>query len=432
MIVCLDAGAGRQRGGVDDGETMSNRTTRRGLLKGTVASGAAVACPALVRSTALGRDGRPAPSDRLGAGCIGVGAQGRADMGAFLGDRGVQVLAVCDADRRHRDVAKADVDKRYGNNDCAAYTDFRELVVRDDIDVVMIAAPEHWHALMSVWAMRNGKDVYCEKPLSLTVKEGRVMVEIARRYSRVFSCGSQRVRGDYGRLADYVASGAIGEIREIYAAASGPSRHCSLGGQSVPDWLDWDLWLGPAPWQPFHIGRFAGPGDANSVGQWRNWHDFSGGFMTDWGAHKYGGVMYAAQLEKTGPVEIVPPDGKGSPLTYRFANGIVMYGSGPFGFVGTRGKAPPMDKPMPARSPLRQYPPGINDPIRDLLHCVRTRGRPFQDVEYAHRVASVCHLGNIACWLKRPLKWDAAAEQFVGDEEARRLLDRPRRAPWRL
>jgi len=412
---------------------MNHRATRRGFLKFAAVAGAGAAFPALVRSTALGRDGRPAASDRLGCACIGVGVQGSGDMGGFLGDRGVQVLAVCDVDRRHREAARGRVDGHYRNRDCAACVDFREVVTRDDIDVVMIATPDHWHAIISIWAMRNGKDVFCEKPLSLTVREGRQMVRTARRYDRVFSCGSQRVRGDHGRLADYVACGAIGEIREIYVGCPGPSRPCPLGGQPVPDWLDWDMWLGPAPWQPYHAARIASYRAPDSQGQWRDWVDYSGGGMTDLGAHNFGGAMYSAQLDRTGPVEVVPPDRKDHRyLTYVFANGIRMYHGPGMKFIGTAGEAPPMDRSPTRPNPLRQYAHGTNSPISDFLRCVRTRGRPFRDVEYAHRVATVCHLGNIAYLLKRPLRYDPVSETIPGDAEADRLLDRPRREPWRL
>jgi hypothetical protein len=226
-------------------------------------------------------------------------------MGAFLGDRGVQGLAVCDVDRRHRDVAKANADKRYGNHDCAAYTDFRELVTRDDLDVVMIAAPDHWHALMSVWALRNGKDVYCEKPLSLTVKEGRSMVETARRYGQVLSCGSQRVRGDYGNQADYVDSGAIGQLKEIYVNVGGPSRPCDLGGEPVPAGFDWDMWLGPAPWAPYNHCRCSAAYGLGGQG-FRTWEDYSGGMMTDWGGHNFGGAMYGARIDDAEPANAGP------------------------------------------------------------------------------------------------------------------------------
>jgi hypothetical protein len=411
---------------------MKNSISRRYLLRSAAgAAAAAAACPMIIPSSALGKDGAVAPSNRLGIGAIGVGVQGSGDLGGL--SSGNQVIALCDVNRRTLERLKA----RY--RDAATTTDFREVASRPDIDLVLIATPDHWHACMSIWAMRHGKDVYCEKPLSLTIKDGRAMVDTARRYGRVFSSGSQRVRGDYGILADYVASGAIGRIREIYVSCGGPSVQCNLPGEPVPDWLDWDMWLGPAPEQPYHPGRIASFTNPVNGAQWRNYFDFSGGGMTDWGAHNFGGAMYGAQLEDTLPVEITPPGHKGTRhLAFHFANGMTMYhGGGPLGgaicYVGTDGTVSNSSRGLSSGrpSPLRQYNTtgGI---FQDFLHCVRTRKRPFQDVEYAHRVAAVCHLGNICYWLKRPLKFDPVKEVFIGDELASRYLDRSTRAPWRF
>jgi predicted dehydrogenase len=336
-------------------------------------------------------------------------------------------VAVCDVVKAHREQAKAMVDTRYGHQDCAAVNDFREVVTRPDIDAVLIATPDHWHALIALAAMRQGKDVYCEKPETLTVREGRAMVECARRYGRVFSGGSQRVWEDYNWFHRMVRGGALGEVQEVWVNVGGPSVHCTLPAEPVPEGLDWDLWLGPAPWAPFHKARL----------NFRAWRDYSGGGMTDWGAHGFGGALFCCQLHETGPVEVIPPDGKDVPrLTYRFANGIRIYHGGGEGGIltikGTAGKISEKDG--------KQTPPGIVIPnyrgnggiFGDFLHCVKTRQRPFRDIEIAHRTVTVCHLGNIAYWLNRPLKWDPVKEEIVGDEEASRWLSRPMRAPWHL
>ena len=410
---------------------MTNTTiTRRSLLRSAAgAAAAAVAFPTIIPSSALGADGAVAPSNRLAIGAIGVGVQGSGDLGGLAG--GNQVVGLCDVSTKALDRMKS----RF--KDAVTTQDFRELVSRPDIDLVLIAAPDHWHAIMSIWAMKHGKDVYCEKPLSLTIKDGRAMVDTARRYGRVFSSGSQRVRGDYGMLADYVASGAIGKIKEIYVSCGGPSRPCNLPGEPVPEWLNWEMWLGPAPEQPYNAGRIASYTNPINGNQWREFQDFSGGSMTDWGAHNFGGAMYGAQLEDTLPVEINPPGHNGvKNLSYKFANGMTMYhGGGPQGgaicYVGTEGTVSNSSRGLNSGrpSPLRQYsvPGGI---FADFLNCVRTRQKPFQDVEYAHRVAAVCHLGNICYWLERPLKFDPVKEVFIGDEEANRYLDRARREPW--
>ena len=409
---------------------MSKSLSRRSLLRSAAgAAAAAVACPMFIPSSALGKDGAVAPSNRLAVGAIGVGVQGSGDLGGIA--HGNQVVALCDVSKKALERMKAHY------KDAATTGDFRELVTREDIDLCLIAVPDHWHAIISIWAMKNGKDVYCEKPLSLTIKDGRDMVNTARRYGRVFSSGSQRVRGDYGQLADYVASGAIGKIKEVYVGCGGPSGPCYLPAEPVPEWLDWEMWLGPAPEQPYNAGRIASFTNPVNGNQWRNFRDFSGGGMTDWGAHNFGGALYGAQLEETAPIEIIPPGYNGAKmLTYKYANGMTVYhGSGPKGgsicYVGSDGVASSVPRGVTVQSPLRQYsgPGGI---FEDFLRCVRTRQRPFQDVEYAHRVATVCHLGNICYWLKRPLKFDPDREVFINDEAANRWLDRARRQPWRV
>ena len=245
-----------------------DKPTRRGFLK---AAGAAAAAPYVLTSAALGAPGRPPASDRIVMGSIGLGGRGSGNMRGFLGRGEVQFVATCDVVQRKRDAAKATVDKKYGQTDCKAYNDFRELLARADIDAVSIATPDHWHALTAIHACRSGKDVFCEKPLSLTIREGRAMVEATRRYGRVFSSGSQRVLGDYGHLARYIRSGAIGTVQEAYVNVWGPSKPCNLPPQPVPAGMDWDFWLGPAPWAPYNRGRL----------NFRPWRDYSGGGMTD-------------------------------------------------------------------------------------------------------------------------------------------------------
>jgi predicted dehydrogenase len=404
------------------------RLTRRRVLQG-VAAGAA---PMIVPASAFGA------SDKLTLGCIGLGGRGSEDLGAFLGFRDLRVVAVCDVVEAHRQRAKDRVDKRYGDTGCASVVDFREIVTRPDIDLVMIGTPDHWHAAIAVEAMKRGKDVYCEKPETLTVREGRILVETARRYGRVFSGGSQRVWQDYQWFHRMVRGGAIGEVREAWVDCGGPSRPCYLPGQPVPPGMNWDLWLGPAPWAPYHPFRCSAAYDLGGKG-FRSWREYSGGLMTDWGAHYFGAALFAMNLHAAGPVEVVPPDGKEHQrLTYTFANGVRMYHQGGWGgalcFKGTKGEIPSRDAPR-----KREGAPDVKIPnykgsgiYGDFINCVRTRERPFRDVEIAHRTCTVCHLGNIAYWLNRPLKWDPVKEEVAGDAEANRWLDRPRREPWTL
>jgi len=398
--------------------------TRRAFLARTAA--ALATAPLVLPARGFGAN------ERIVMGCIGLGGQGRGDMGGFLGFQEVQVVAVCDVVAEHRQEAKAMVDRAYGNRDCQSCGHFQEVLGRPEIDAVLIATPDHWHALISTEAIKAGKDVYCEKPESLTVRQGRAMTEAARRYGRVFSGGSQRVWEDYNWFHRMVRGGAIGQVREVWVNVGEPSGPCYLPPVPTPPGVDWDLWLGPAPWRPFHPSLIAGG--------FRPFRDYSGGGMTDWGCHGFGGALFACNLHQTGPVEIIPPDGKEHPqLTYVFANGVRIYHGGGWGgllsFRGTQGE-------VPARSQNAAEPPLPDLQIAnykrrggifgDFLHCVRTRERPFRDIEIAHRTASHCHLGNIAYWLNRRLRWDPAKEEIIGDPEAARWLDRPMREPWTL
>ena len=401
----------------------SARLTRRGFLKGAAA--AAMAAPYFVPDTAFGAN------DQFTMGSIGVGGRGRGDTKTFLHFKELRVRAVCDVDRKHTQMAKKMVDDRYKNTDCAEYTDFREITRRDDIDAIFIGTPDHWHAVISIDAMKHGKDVYCEKPETLTVREGRVMADTARRFGRVFSGGSQRVWGDYNWFHKMVRGGRIGEPKEAFVSVGGPSGPCDLPAMPVPKGMDWDMWIGPAPWRPYHktLHPF----------RWRSFRDYSGGGMTDWGCHTFGGALFTLGLHETGPVEIIPPDGKDVKLlTYIFKNGMRVYHKGGWSrlcYRGTEGECP-----RRGAGKRKEDPPSIHIPnhkghggiFGDFVHCVKTRQRPFRDIEIAHRTATHCHLGNIAYWLKRPLKWDPDTEEILGDPEAARWLSRPKREPWTI
>jgi predicted dehydrogenase len=360
-------------------------------------------------------------------GGIGIGNMGSGDLRSFLGFPQVQMVAVCDVRKANREKAKNAVDQKYGSTDCVAYNDFRELLARDDIDAIHIATPDHWHAILVIEACRRGKDVYCQKPESLTIREGRAMVDAARRYGRVVSGGSQRVYGDHLAEAKRAWSGTLGKIREVYVNCGGPPSYCELPAAPMTEEIDWDMWLGPAPAAPYHPYRCNGVYAINGTG-WRSWREYSGGGMTDWGAHRFGAAMFIADMRGEGPVEIIPPNGKDHErLTYRFANGLVMHHNGAKnGAVECVGNP---SEPLPAR-PMPGYSGGQTSIYGDFLNCVRTRQRPFRDIEFAHRTATVCHLGNIAYELGRPLKWDPVNEIFPGDEQANRFLDRAKRQPW--
>jgi len=417
--------------------------SRRDFLRG---AGAAVAAgPWILPAASRGQDATPAAGDRITMGCIGVGGMGRGNMGAFMGFKQVQMVAVCDVDAKSREDARQAVEKHYAQDKesgvwkgCAAYNDFRELLAREDIDAVCIATPDHWHALIAIEAAKRGKDIYCEKPMTLTIAEARALVTAVRRYGRVFQTGSQQRSSHEFRFAcEMVRSGRIGRLQTINANVGGPSSDCYLPAEPVPEGLDWDLWLGPAPWRPFHksIHPFS----------WRSFRDYSGGGMTDWGAHHFDIAQWGLGMDESGPVEILPPDGKDRPkLTYVYANGVTLtHGGGSNGvlFTGTDGKVEvnrgylktwPEDLLKTPTQPGEVHLYLSRDHRGNFLDCVRSRQRPVCDVEIGCRSVTVCHLGNLAYWLKRPLRWDPAKEQFVGDAEASRWLDRPRRAPWRL
>ena len=404
----------------------SPTANRREFL--TAAAAAAVACPYVITSSALGAPGRPAASERIVMGGIGIGNMGSGDQGAFLGRGDVQYVAVCDVRKGVREGAKARTDKHYNNRDCNAYNDFRELVGRTDIDAIHCATPDHWHAIVVIEACRNGKDVYCQKPETRTLREGPLMVAAARRYGRVVSGGSQRVLEDYRGAVDKCWGGELGTIKSINVNVGPLSQPCNLPAQPVPDGMDWDMWLGPAPWAPYNKARCDG-NCGTGGGSWRSYRDYSGGGMTDWGAHHFGGATFTVDVRELQPVEVIYTDDKtGKFLTYRYPNGLLLYhnhpGMGNLHVVGTPGqKRPP--KPVPSYK-------GQGGIYGDFLHCVKTREKPFRDIELAINTMVVCHLGIVAYDLQRSLKWDAAKQEFPGDDEANRFLDRARREPWQL
>jgi predicted dehydrogenase len=394
--------------------------SRRAFLRRVV--GVGLAAPLVVRSTAFGAN------DRITTGIIGLGGP------AGGGDGRTQLLAV--ADPREDKVGRF-----RGRKEVAVCRDFRELLARDDVDAVFIGTPDHWHAIAAIEAAQAGKDIYCEKPLSLTIREARAMVTAARRYARVFQTGSQQRSEFAGRFrfaAEMVRSGRIGQVREITVNVGGPSSDRDEPPEPVPPGLDWDLWLGPAPKRSFSPKILTG---------WRAYKDFSGGGFTDMGAHHFDIAQWALDMDHSGPVEILPPNGRDvRRLTYVYANGVKVYhggGGGDVVFFGTEGRisvsrgdlqswpASIMAKPIgPNEVSLHPDPPG--DHKGDWLRCIRSRRRPVADVEAGCRTVTVCHLGNLAYWLGRPLRWDPAKEEFIGDAEANRWLDRPKRAPWSL
>ncbi len=402
-----------------------DRPTRREFLK---TAGAGLAIPYVITSTALGNADVPPASERIVMGGIGIGNMGRGDQGAFLGRPDVQYVAVCDVRGGVRDAAKKKVDEHYKNTDCKAYNDFREMLARTDIDAVHVATPDHWHAIMVIEACRSGKDVYCQKPETRTLREGPLMVEAARRYARVVSGGSQRVLEDYRKTVDPCWSGELGELKWINVNVGPLSQPCNLPAELVPADMDWEMWLGPALWAPYNKARCDG-NFGTSGGSWRSYIDYSGGGMTDWGAHHFGGATFAADVRELQPEEVIyNKEGGEEFLAYRYPNGLLLYhnrpNAGNLQVEGTPGASRP-----PKAVPSYKGTGGI---YGDFIECVKTRERPFRDIELAVNTVMLSHLGIIAYTLKRSLKWDRGKQEFPGDEEANRLLDRARREPWQL
>jgi predicted dehydrogenase len=400
-------------------------TNRRAFLK--VAAGAA-ACPYVITSAALGAGARPPASERIVMGGIGIGSQGGGDMGAFLGRDDVQYVATCDVRRGVREGALNRINQRYNNKDGKAYTDFRELLGRTDIDAVHIATPDHWHAIMIVEACRNGKDVFCQKPETRTLGEGPQVVAAARRYGRVVSGGSQRVLEDYKDIVKKCWGGELGAIKSINVNVGPLSKPCDLPAEPVPPDMDWEMWLGPAPWAPYNKKRCDG-NFSTSGGSWRSYDDYSGGGMTDWGAHHFGGATFTIDVREMDPVYVTYHNEKGSQyLTFHYPNGVLLThnrpGKGNLDVEGTPGQTRP-----PKEIPQYKGHGGIHG---DFIQCCKTREKPFRDIELAIHTMAVCHLGIIAYAVKRSLKWDSAKQQIAGDEEANRMIDRAKREPWVL
>ncbi len=402
-----------------------SKTTRREFIQ---AASASLAIPYIITSTALGNDERAPASDRIVMAGIGIGNMGQGDQGAFLGRKDVQYVGACDVRQSVRETARRKINEHYSNSDCQVYNDFRELLARDDIDAVHVATPDHWHAIMVIEACRHGKDVYCQKPETLTLREGPLMIQAARRYGRVVSGGSQRVLEDYRGIVNQCWGGELGNIKSINVNVGPLSQLCNLPAEDLSADIDWDLWLGPAAWAPYNAARCSG-NFSTGGNSWRSYADYSGGGMTDWGAHHFGGATYAVDVRELQPEEVTYHDEKeGNYLSLRYSNGIVITHNRPnIGNLAVEGTPGETRAPKPV--PTYKGEGGI---YGDFIECVKTRERPFRDIELAVNTVAVSHLCIIAYQLQRSLKWDSVKQEFPGDAEANRLMDRARREPWQV
>ncbi|OHB82757.1 MAG: hypothetical protein A2V98_21260 [Planctomycetes bacterium RBG_16_64_12] len=438
---------------------MSAKMNRRRFLSRT-ARVAALAVPVVIPASALGRAGRIAPSQRIVMGSIGVGTMGSADMHAFMSIPEAQVVAACDVKSTMRDRAKQAVDAHYGNADCAVYNDFRELLARDDIDAVSIATLDSWHVVHALAAVRAGKDLYVEKPLGMSIQQIKVLRNVVHRYGRVFQFGTQqRSSPEFRQACEIARNGRLGKIHTIkvgvHAGAAERSGLKTYTPEPVPDGLDYDLWLGPAPWAPYTTARLVYP-------HWFHISDYSLGYVSGWGIHHIDIAQWGGGTELTGPVEIegsatFPYDDAlcDNPLSWdtrmKYASGVdlIFTGAGP-GFTGVRHgitfegpdgwvwvnrgaiEAEPKSLledpfgPDDLRLPVSNFHQG------NFLECVRTREKTIANIDVAVRSDTVCQLAWCAFQLRRKLRWDPEEEVFVNDPDANQRLIRPLRAPWRL
>lgn len=424
---------------------------RRNFIGKTAVGAAAVT---VIPRHVLGGNGFVAANDRINLGFIGTGKQVGTLLGGIGGCKETAVVAACDVYKKKLDLfveaAKANNAKKSLNVKVDSYHYYRELLERKDIDAVVIATPDHWHAQIAVDAAKAGKDIYCEKPMALTVAEGRAMVDATRKYDRVFQTGNmQRSWRDFRHAVELVRNGYIGDIKEVNVSIGEPIKQCDLPTQPVPEGLDWNEWIGPSLYRGFH--EDLAPSDINGPwAWWRGYRDFGGGLVTDWGAHMFDIAQWGLDMDNSGPVHFLPPPvpEQTHGLTMVYENGIrvnhKLWGGEKDGngvqFIGTEGKI------EVSRDFLRTFPneklakadlkPGdkrvyySDNHYQDWVNAMKTRTRPISDVEVGHRTASVCNLVNIAYELQRPLVWNPKTEKFSGDNWANMMLSRPIRGKW--
>lgn len=429
------------------------RMDRRTFLTKTLVAGAGISLFDIVPASALGKAGRPAPSNRIVMGCIGVGGQGNANLDAFLNEPDVQVVLVCDVDANHLRSTQQKVNRRYGNTDCAATKDFREVVSRPDIDAISLATPDHWHAVPAVAALNAGKDVFGEKPISHCLMEGRVMADAQKRNGRIWQTGSwQRSLYNFRFACELVRNGRIGKVHTIEVGLPTGSGIGPVQFKDPPPELDYDFWIGPSRWAPYC--------DQRTHWNWRWQLDYGGGQLMDWIGHHGDIAHWGMGWDNTGPIEIAgqgeyPDTGIWDAATtyyfeckyrgdvlMRVANGGNRGIRGGTKWIGEGGKWVWVD-----RGGLDAYPKSLlqerigPDEIqlfrspghhREFLDCVRSRRQTITPAETAHRSASIGHLGQIAMILGRKLHWNPDTEQFANDPTATRMLSTPMRAPWHI
>jgi predicted dehydrogenase len=443
--------------------SFSNVTRRRFLQAAT----GALAVPYFVPGSALGADGGVAASNRITVGSIAAGTRGDYLIRAFSAQQGVQFVAVCDPYQHKRELAKktietlcADKAGKGSYKGCQTYNDFRELIARDDIDAVTIASPCHWHAVQAIAALNAGKDVYGEKPLSVTINDGRAMCRAVRRHSRVFQTGTIMRSSPNIRLAgELVQNGYIGKLHTVEVACPGGYEAPAEEPIAVPAGLDYDTWVGPAPMIPYTPHR------CENLFGWMLCYNFVLGFISGWGVHHMDMALFALGkdhlgLKEPGPLEVegtavFPKAGMNdTPISwkveYKLASGLKINYSdrdhpysdgvrfkGDKGWVYVAGGASKIEADPPSLLKVNIKPNEVRlyesrDHVADFIECVRTRRDPVAPVESGHTATTLCNIADIAVRLKRKVVWNPATESFVGDDQANRMRSRPMRGPWTI
>lgn len=444
------------------------RTSRRSFLKSTLAAGVA---PLILPSHIWSAETKP--NSRLTMGFIGIGKQMHGLMSGFLGKEEVQGVAVCDVDTNRRNEGKKLVEEHYAKKSgtdfkgCATYNDFRELLGRKDIDAVVIATPDHWHALIAIAATQAGKDIYCEKPLTETLHEARALVDSVRKHDRVFQTGSmQRSMREFRVACELVRNGVIGKVSRVEAGFGAPGKPCDLPEEAAEPGLDWDMWLGPAPMRGYNA-VLSPRGVHTHFPLWRLYREYGGGYVTDWGAHHLDITQWGLGADDSGPIEIIPPSDwqtaeAGGKLRYAGdvevthikENGVTFFGSDGEVYVN-RGKIRVQVKGAEkAKFMAKEDKPSLNDQLdalekeflaapkvkltvsadhkQDFLDAIKKRSRPICDVEIGARSVTACHLLNLGYYHGKKIQWDPAKNNFAGGTGDASWLTREYRGQWKV
>jgi predicted dehydrogenase len=420
-----------------------NNISRRSFIKSVLITTAGVGgLFNFVKPDVLGRDGAVPPSEKIIIGGLGIGPRGMSDLQIFLHEPDVRFIAVADAQASRRNAVKSMVDNHYGDNKCEVYSDFRKLLERKDIDALLIATGDRWHALASILAAKAGKDMYCEKPCSMTIAESIELRDTIRRYARVYQAGTQRRSvGNFVFAVELARKGKLGKLVAVHANTLHPATsHDWLPEEPLPpkEEVDWDEWLGPNPWRPFNK-RYV-------QGGWRGYFDFHGGGILEWGSHTVDLCQWANNADDTAPIEYEPnPDG----VVAKYANGVklVMRSKGWLGlgtcsvrFEGENGWVETGDggevklEPESLRGGRKILTESVGRPmshIRNFLDCVKSRGQPAANADVSCQSHIACHAAYIAWQLNRKLLFDPVKVEFIGDEEANRMKSRAYREPYR-